>query len=181
VIIPREPVVSITLVDTQSMISVKGVSSHTQVRVIDHHELKEGLPDDWIVTTEETGAAATLFVEGLREHNGALSMVEATLLLLGIYEDTGSLTYSRTTSRDLRAAAYLLEQGANISIANDFLNHPLSLEQQAIYDQLRSTAETNHYQRSHIMLSLVADAQHMDEELSTIAHKLRDTLDPDAF
>jgi hypothetical protein len=54
-------------------------------------------------------------------------MVEATLLLLGIYEDTGSLTYSRTTSRDLRAAGFLLEQGANLGILNDFLNHPLSL------------------------------------------------------
>jgi tRNA nucleotidyltransferase (CCA-adding enzyme) len=178
--IPREPVVSITLVDTQSMVSVKGVSSHTQVRVVDHHQLKEGLPDDWIVTTEETGAAATLFVEGLREHNGALSMVEATLLLLGIYEDTGSLTYSRTTSRDLRAAAFLLEQGANISIANDFLNHPLSREQQAVYDQLRSTAETNII-NGHIVVVSCGNAQHMDEELSTIAHKLRDTLDPDAL
>jgi len=178
--LPREPVDSITLVDTQSMVSVKGVSAHTQVRVIDHHDLREDLPENWIVTTEDTGAAATLFVEGLREHNGALSMVEATLLLLGIYEDTGSLTYSRTTARDLRAAAYLLEQGANISIANDFLNHPLSLEQQAIYDQLRSAAETHHI-HGHIVVISCGDAQHMDEELSTIVHKLRDLLDPDAL
>jgi tRNA nucleotidyltransferase (CCA-adding enzyme) len=32
-----KPVDSITLVDTQSMVSVKGVSNQTQVRVIDHH------------------------------------------------------------------------------------------------------------------------------------------------
>jgi tRNA nucleotidyltransferase (CCA-adding enzyme) len=178
--LPRQPVDSVTLVDTQSMVSVKGVSSRTQVRVVDHHQLKEGLPDNWIVTTEETGAAATLFVEGLREHNGVLGMVEATLLLLGIYEDTGSLTYSRTTSRDLRAAAFLLEQGANISIANDFLNHPLSLEQQALYDQLRLAAET-HIINGHIVVISCGNAQHMDEELSTIAHKLRDLLDPDAL
>jgi tRNA nucleotidyltransferase (CCA-adding enzyme) len=178
--LPRESVDSITLVDTQSMVSVRGVSSHTQVHVVDHHQLKEGLPEDWIVTTEETGAAATLFVEGLREHNDALGMVEATLLLLGIYEDTGSLTYSRTTSRDLRAAAFLLEQGANISIANDFLNHPLSLEQQAVYDQLRSAAET-HVIHGHIVVVSCGSAKQMEEELSTIAHKLRDLLDPDAL
>lgn len=178
--LPREPVDSVTLVDTQSMVSVKGVSSHTQVSVVDHHQLKDGLPDNWVVTTEEIGAAATLFVEGLREQIGALSMVEATLLLLGIYEDTGSLTYSRTTSRDLRAAAFLLEQGANINIANDFLNHPLSLEQQAIYDQLRSAAET-HIIHGHIIVISCGSALHMEEELSTIAHKLRDLLDPDAL
>jgi tRNA nucleotidyltransferase (CCA-adding enzyme) len=178
--LPREPVDSITLVDTQSMISVKGASSRTQVRVIDHHQLKNNLPDHWIVSTEDTGAAATLFVEGLRDHNGALNMVEATLLLLGIYEDTGSLTYSRTTSRDLRAAAFLLEQGANLGIANDFLNHPLSLEQQAVYDQLRLTAETYEI-HGHIVVVACGKAEHMEEELSTIAHKLRDLLDPDAL
>jgi tRNA nucleotidyltransferase (CCA-adding enzyme) len=178
--LPREPIDSVTLVDTQSMVSVKGVSSHTQVRVVDHHQLKEGLPDNWVVTTEEIGAAATLFVESLRDQIGALSMVEATLLLLGIYEDTGSLTYSRTTSRDLRAAAFLLEQGANINIANDFLNHPLSLEQQAVYDQLRADAESQII-HGHIIVVSCGSALYVDEELSTIAHKLRDLLDPDAL
>jgi tRNA nucleotidyltransferase (CCA-adding enzyme) len=178
--LPPKPVDSITLVDTQSMVSVKGVSNETQVRVIDHHPLRDNLPNHWVVTTEDTGAAATLFVEGLREHNGALSMVEATLLLLGIYEDTGSLTYSRTTSRDLRAAGFLLEQGANLGILNDFLNHPLSLTQQAIYDQLR-TAATTHVIHGHSVVVSCGEAQKMDEELSTIAHKLRDLLDPDAL
>lgn len=178
--LPQGPIDSITLVDTQSMVSLKGASGQTQVRVIDHHPLRDNLPDHWIVTTEETGAAATLFVEGLREHDGALSMVEATLLLLGIYEDTGSLTYSRTTSRDLRAAGFLLEQGANLGILNDFLNHPLSLEQQALYDQLR-TAATTHTIHGHSVVVSCGNAKNLDEELSTIAHKLRDLLDPDAL
>jgi tRNA nucleotidyltransferase (CCA-adding enzyme) len=178
--LPARPVESITLVDTQSMISIKGFSDETRVRVIDHHPLKDNLPRQWIVTTEETGAAATLFVEGLREHNGALSMVEATLLLLGIYEDTGSLTYSRTTPRDLRAAGFLLEQGANLGILNDFLNHPLSIQQQVIYDQLRSSAQSKIIHGHSVVISC-GDAKHMNEELSTIAHKLRDLLDPDAL
>jgi tRNA nucleotidyltransferase (CCA-adding enzyme) len=178
--LPSEPVDSITLVDTQSMVSIKGVSNQTQVRVIDHHPLRDNLPDEWVVTTEETGAAATLFVEGLREHDGPLSMVEATLLLLGIYEDTGSLTYSRTTARDLRAAGFLLEQGANLGILNDFLNHPLSIEQQAVYDQLRTAAKT-YILHGHTVVVSCGNAQKMDEELSSIAHKLRDLLDPDAL
>ena len=32
------------------------------------------------------------------------------------YEDTGKLTYSRTTPRDVRASAFLLEQGASLQI-----------------------------------------------------------------
>ena len=178
--LPAEPVEGITLVDTQSMVSIRGVGSSTPVRVIDHHARRANLPDHWIITTEDTGAATTLLVEALRDQNGGLSTTHATLLLLGIYEDTGSLTYTRTTPRDLQAAAFLLDEGASLSVAVDFLNHPLSLEQQAIYEQLRANIHscTIH---GHTVLITCGDAGEMDEELSTIAHKLRDLLDPDAL
>jgi tRNA nucleotidyltransferase (CCA-adding enzyme) len=40
--------------------------------------------------------------------------------MLGIYEDTGALSYSTTTPRDLRAAAWLLERGANLLVVNKY-------------------------------------------------------------
>ncbi len=178
--LPREPVDSVKLVDTQSISSVKGMNPATQVHVIDHHPLREDLPPDWILTVSGTGANTTMFVETLREHDVILNTVQSTLLLLGIYEDTGSLTYSRTTARDLRAAGYLLEQGASLQIATDFLNHPLSKDQQEIYDQLRASAEFHNIHGQNIVLAR-GDASKIDEELSTIAHKLRDLLDPDAL
>jgi tRNA nucleotidyltransferase (CCA-adding enzyme) len=41
-------------------------------------------------------------------------LTEATLMMLGIYEDTGNLTFPSTTVDDYRAAAWLLEQGASL-------------------------------------------------------------------
>jgi tRNA nucleotidyltransferase (CCA-adding enzyme) len=178
--LPSEAVDAVTLVDTQSMVSIKGMGSYTKVRVIDHHPRRENLPLDWEVTSADTGATTTMLIEELRETNGDLTMIQATLLLMGIYEDTGSLTYSRTNARDLRAAAFLLEQGASLNIASNFLNHPLSPKQQALYDQLRMNAETHHI-HGHTIVIAVGDAQDMEEELSSIAHKLRDLLDPDAL
>ena len=175
-----EPIDSVLLVDTQSMVSIKGMSEKTQVRAIDHHPKRENLPEGWEVTSIEIGAASSLFVEALREHNGPLNTVQATLLLLGIYEDTGSLTYTRTTPRDLRAVAYLIEQGASLEIAGDFLNHPLSAKQQALYERIRDTAEHYHI-HGHTIIVGTGEAKDMDEELSSIAHKLRDLLDPDAL
>lgn len=175
-----DPIHEVTLVDTQSLISVKGMNSDTHIRVIDHHPVREDTPEDWEVTSDETGATATLFVEALYERDSHLTTVQATLLLLGIYEDTGSLTYTRTTPRDLSAAAYLLERGASLEIASDFLNHPLSTEQQELYDQLRAKAETHHV-HGHTIVIACGDAREVHEELSTIAHKLRDLLDPDAL
>ena len=178
--LPSEPIEATTLVDTQSMVSVKGYSLKTRVHVIDHHPQRGDMPANWTMTGLETGANTTLFVETLREQDRFLTTIQATLLLMGIYEDTGSLTYTRTTSRDLKAAAYLLEEGANLHIAVDFLNHPLSLKQQAFYDVLRKQAETLTI-NGHTVILACGDAQDMDEELSTIAHKLRDLLDPDAL
>ncbi|MDD5467406.1 MAG: CBS domain-containing protein [Anaerolineales bacterium] len=178
--IAAEPIESIILVDTQSLISLKGAHPSTPVHVIDHHPLREDLPKDWSVTISGTGANTTIFIETLRERELALSTVQATLLLLGIYEDTGSLTYTRTTSRDLQAASYLLEQGASLSIAGNFLNHPLSREQQAFYDQLRENAAYFPV-FGHTVVIAHGDAGDMDEELSTVVHKLREVLDPDAL
>lgn len=178
--LPGEPIDRVTLVDTQSMISVKGMLADAKVRVIDHHPLREDLPSEWDVRTEDTGATSTLFVEALRERNGHLNAVQSTLLLLGIYEDTGSLTYNRTTARDLIAAAFLLEQGASLEIATDFLNHPLSPQQQQLYDRLRNNTRTLEV-KGHTIVLACGEAGEMDEELSSVAHKLRDLLDPDAL
>jgi tRNA nucleotidyltransferase (CCA-adding enzyme) len=156
------------------------MSETTKVQVIDHHPIRDEVPDGWNITTEDTGATTTLFVEALRERDSHLSTVEATLMLLGIYEDTGSLTFTRTTPRDLNAAAYLLERSANLEIASDFLNHPLSLSQQVLYDRLQATA-TSLEVHGHTILLACGDARGMDEELSSVAHKLRDVLDPDAL
>lgn len=175
-----EPIDVVTLVDTQSMVSIKGMVDNVRVKVIDHHPLKESLSRDWSVTHVDIGATTTLLIEALRDHNGLLTTIQATLLLLGIYEDTGSLTYTRTTPRDVRAAAYLLEQGASLQIASDFLNHPLSPKQQDLYDKLRQEAEVHHI-HGHTIIIAVGDAQDIEEELSSVAHKLRDLLDPDAL
>jgi tRNA nucleotidyltransferase (CCA-adding enzyme) len=176
----NEPIKMVTLVDTQSMISLKGMSKNTKVQVIDHHPIREELQPVWKVTTEETGATTTIFAEVLRERDHHLSTIEATLLLLGIYEDTGSLTYTRTTSRDLNAASYLLERGASLEIASDFLNHPLSIQQQALYDRLRTNASSHHI-HGHTVILACSDAEDINEELSSIAQKLRDLLDPEAL
>jgi len=178
--LPSGKVEHVTLVDTQSMVTLKGMGAKTTVNVVDHHPLRSGLPDDWQITIEEIGATTTVLVETVQAGNAQLTSVQATLLLLGIYEDTGSLTYSRTTPRDVRAAAWLLDQGASLNIAADFLNPPLSTGQRELYEELLDNAQTHHI-NGHRVVIACGDASQMDEEISTLAHKLRDLLDPDAL
>ena len=178
--LPGEPIESVCLVDTQSMTSIKGMVKDLKVQVIDHHPLRSDLPAAWDQTIREIGATATIFVQAIQEREVHLSPIEATLLLLGIYEDTGSLAYIRTTAEDIFAAGILVERGASLSIVSDYINHPLSISQQCVYEDLRANSE-NLIIHGHSLIIAQADATNLEEELSSLAHKLRDLLDPDAL
>lgn len=61
---------------------------------------------------------------------------EATLLMMGIYEDTGFLTFNTTTPADMYAAAYLLEQGGNLNLVSEYIRRELSKEQVLLLNEL---------------------------------------------
>jgi tRNA nucleotidyltransferase (CCA-adding enzyme) len=178
--LPRASVERAILVDTQSLTTVKGMQPNLSVLIIDHHPLSRELPEGWTYRGEPTGATTTLLVEQIAAAGLAVSPVETTLMLLGIYEDTGSLSYLTTTARDAHAAGWLLERGANLAVANEYLHHPLGPEQQRLYRRLRDAVET-HTIHGHALVIATATADSFDEELSTLAHKLRDLLEPSAL
>jgi len=182
--LPPGPVESVTLVDTQSLITLKGMSKEPRINVFDHHPQrhppKNAAGSVWNVVSFDLGATTTYFIEILQERGDLLTPIQATLLLLGIYEDTGSLTFSRTTARDVRAAAWLLEQGAELRVVTDFLNPPLTLDQREVYDRLVAGIETLDLNGHRLMLAC-GEAANVTEEISTLAHKLRDLFDPDAL
>jgi len=172
-----EAIDQVTLVDTQSLASLKGVSAGTRVHVIDHHPPGESLSDEWTTHLEEVGAVTTVLVGDLRQAGVELGMAEASLLLLGIYEDTGSLTYASTTPADLLAAAWLLEAGANLSVVAEFLDPPLSPDQRALYEQLLEAAETHSFHGLNVVVAC-AEVEGRIDEISSVTHKLRDVFDP---
>ena len=178
--LPRASVERAILVDTQSLTTVKGMQPDVSVLIIDHHPLARELPENWTYRGEELGATTTMLVEQIAAAGQAVSPLEATLMLLGIYEDTGSLSYLSTTARDAHAVGWLLERGANLSVANEYLHHPLGPQQQQLYHQLRDSVETLTV-HGYAVVVATAKAESFDEEISTLAHKLRDMLEPSAL
>jgi len=177
--LPRRRISEVIVVDAQSVGSIRGTGAHTTWRFIDHHPMRASPKPGAVYTVDAVGAVTTLLVEQLRELRIALTPLEATLLLLGIYEDTGSLSYPTTTARDARSVAWLLEQEASLSVANDFLRHPLDERYQSIYQQLVEHIQWHNLHGQAILLA-VAHLDEFAEELSTLAHKLDDVYDPDA-
>jgi tRNA nucleotidyltransferase (CCA-adding enzyme) len=178
--VPKQHVNRVWVVDSQSLQKIRGIDKYTQVEVIDHHALRGELPNSWKVRIEEVGANTTLLVERIQEAHIPLTSIEATLLALGIYEDTGSLSYGTTTPRDAYAAAWLLDQGAVLDVLRDFLNHPLASDQRELYEQLVENVESIEVD-GHSIVIATATAPEMVEEISVLAHKLRDMFDPAAL
>ena len=178
--LPRRRVDHVVLVDTQTVQPIRGMSAAATGHIIDHHPQMRDLPDGWTFYGEETGATTTLLVEKLAEQGISVSAIEATLLMLGIYEDTGGLSFETTTSRDVRAAGWLLERGANLLIVNKFLHHPLTDEQRALYQQLTENSQPFQF-HGHSVIIATATVPEPVEEISTLAHKLHDLYEPDAL
>ncbi len=178
--LPRENIETLILVDTQSMITLKGMSEETQVIVFDHHPLRDDLDPDWELHLVDSGSNASQMIARIRTQAIQLTPLQATTLALGLYEDTGSFTYGSTTREDLQAAAYCLEHGANLDIVGQYLYPPLSPGQRELYDRLMKNVQTVLVEDQTI-LAAKADAMDVQDEISSVAHKMRDVLNPDAL
>ncbi len=178
--LPRRRVSLGIFVDCQSAQLVRGMTQKTPVRIIDHHKCRDNLPEHYHCWFEQVGATTTILVEQIIGRGIPVTPVEATLLMLGIYEDTGSLSYISATSRDLRCAAWLVDMGGKLDVVRAFLHHPLSPAQQRLLEQLYEAAETYEI-KGHTVVITTAQIQEPVEEISTLAHKLRDLYEPDAL
>lgn len=177
---PRRRFKRLLLVDTQTLPSARGIADKPIVHIVDHHPLTRTLDERTTFSGGDVGATTTLFVEALREKNVSLTRLEATLFALGIYEDTGSLTYSSTTPRDLQAVAYLVEHGASFDLIGEFLRQPLADDQRALYNQLLKRVETHEIGGQTILLGAVRVKEYV-AEISTLAQQLMALYDPNAL
>jgi len=144
--------------------------SGVEVHIYDHHPPSAECVHGELSHIEMLGAAVTVVLKRLPKDT-KLSVAEATLFLIAIYEETGNLTYSSTSSEDLRTAAWLLDQGAKLSVVNEILQQPLSQEQRELRDQLMSTARRVPIEGAQSLL-LTARVPHYIEELNEVVWRL---------
>ena len=88
------------------------------------------------------GATTSILVHEIRDRGIALTPLEASVMLLGIHEDTGSLTYPGSTAYDADAVAFLMAAGADMEVVNQFLSRTLTPQQHALLDELTASLET---------------------------------------
>lgn len=155
--------------DFAGLLSNNGFSVH----IYDHHPLtKEDIQGE-VNMNEMVGATSTILTNLIRKRKIELTPLEATILALGIYEDTGSLTYGSTTSKDLEICAYLLENGANLNLISDFINPGLNPEQLKLLNFLMSNLQIVKINGVKVAITS-GETPNSSGSLSLVIHKLRD-------
>lgn len=140
-----------------------------EVEIYDHHPYSGPLKPGMFI--DHVGSCATLLVEKLAGFGMPLSSFEATLIAIGIYDDTGSLLFDSTTVRDVRAVAYLLEQGANLSVIAEYLRKPLTEEQKELLQQLLDHGQTEFFEGVPVYLAY-AETEEYVGGLALLAHRV---------
>ena len=143
------------------------------VHVYDHHPDEDADVKGDVEVIRRVGSTTTILVGILKERGIPISPDEATLLMLGIYEDTGSLAFPSTTVDDYLAAAHLLSCGAKLAQVSDILARDLTSGQiSLLYDLIQGT-RTYTIRGVEVVIAEARREEYVGD-LALLVHKLRD-------
>ena len=149
-----------------------------EVHVYDHHTaVQDDIKADFSVI-ENVGATTTILVERLLERGIAISPQEATLFAMGIYEDTGALTFGATSEKDFQAVLSLRTLGADMTAIPAHIELSLDSSERRILDRLIENARERYIHGAKVVLSSMTNPLYVDG-LSLFVHRMRDYFDAD--
>ncbi len=151
----------LVVVDTKQMSRIGDLArllerKDIEVHVFDHHPaLKNDIQADYEVC-RLTGANVTLLTETLQANELPILPDEATIMCLGIFEDTGSFTFPSTTPEDFAAAGYLVSKGANLTTIANLLTKEMDADQIGLLNNLIHSAVHHHINGIDVVISSVS-------------------------
>ncbi|OFW57140.1 MAG: hypothetical protein A2133_08880 [Actinobacteria bacterium RBG_16_64_13] len=147
--------------------------------VFDHHQAENpSRPpyvkgENWVLS--EDGSEATSMLHLLLERGVDVPRLEATIFALGIHEDTGSLTYPRTTIRDAEMLAVCMRLGASQALIERYLHSALTKEQREVLMRLVDVVRVERVRGLDVHVAALEVPGYVDA-LSVIAHKLMELI-----
>jgi tRNA nucleotidyltransferase (CCA-adding enzyme) len=151
-----------------------------EIHIYDHHpSTADDIKGDLNVI-EEVGATTTIMLKKIRKMNLEISPIEATLFALGIYEDTGSLTFSTTTIDDINSISYLFDKGIKLKVVANFINIGLSLTQKKLLNKLLLSSKEIFCKGVRVNMAK-AEVKNYTEGLALLTHKLIEIENSDVF
>ena len=148
-------------------------SGNVELFIYDHHPSSSGdlTPDGGII--RPCGSSTTILTTLLMQRGIQVSASEATLMMLGIHEDTGNLTFPSTTAEDYAAAAWLLEHGAQLNEVADSIGRELTVEQVSLLNDLLTSLKTTSLKGVDVSVAHAFVDRYIGD-IASLAHMIRD-------
>ncbi len=145
--------------------------NNLEIHIYDHHPPLENDIRGQYEEIGMTGAAISILSEIIRDKELPVSPEEATIMCLGLYEDTGSFTFSSTTERDFMAAAFLLSKGANLDIISNLIAREMSFEQVGLLNDMLKNAVQYDIKGVEVTLTSVSTEKYV-QDFAFLVHKM---------
>jgi tRNA nucleotidyltransferase (CCA-adding enzyme) len=176
--IDADKVARLILVDTRQLSRIGKFSEiigrpRLDVHIYDHHPPSSEDIHGSFEVIREVGATVTIMLSLLREKGIELTTDEATVMMLGLYEDTGGLTFTSTTPEDFHAAAYLRAKGASVNIISDMITRELTAEQVFLLNDLIRSATQYTVNGVNLVIATASVDQYIGD-IAVLVHKLKD-------
>ncbi|HPC66750.1 MAG TPA: CBS domain-containing protein [Syntrophorhabdaceae bacterium] len=144
-----------------------------KIHIYDHHpDTSDDIKGD-VEFIKKTGATATILISMIKDKGISITPEEATVMMLGIYEETGSFLFPSTTTDDFNAASFLLSQGANVNLVADLLVKELTPEQVFLLNELIDNASVLNVNGIDIVITEASIERYVGD-LAVVVHKYRD-------
>ncbi|MGV8073530.1 MAG: CBS domain-containing protein [Syntrophobacteraceae bacterium] len=144
-----------------------------EIHIYDHHPDAEDDIKGQVNVVKPFGACVTILTQLIRERQIELTPEEATIMSLGIFEDTGSFTFNSATPEDFEAAAYLRRSGADLNTVADMITQELSSEQVTLLNELIQSARTYNIQGIEVCVTSMSVEKYVGD-FAVLVHKFRD-------
>jgi len=175
---PPEEIKRLILVDTRQASRIgryaeAAASAEVEIHVYDHHPDSTDDVHGSVEVVEPLGSTTAILTRIIREKGLEVTPDEATIMALGIFEDTGSFTFSSTTPEDFEAAAYLVRQGADLNVISGILSREMSAEQVSLLNSLLE--HTSHFHVNGLEVVLAhSTAKEYVPDFAVVAHRFMD-------
>ncbi|MBU1003099.1 MAG: CBS domain-containing protein [Proteobacteria bacterium] len=169
---------TLVLVDTRQKSRVPHVNQvfnnpNLEIHAYDHHPDTDDDVQHSAGKVEEWGATATILTHEMMSLGLTLKPDEATIVGLGIFEDTGSFSFNSTKPQDFTAAAWLLTQGMDTTVISDLITRDLSAEQVSLLNTLLESAKTHNIRGVPVVTAEVSTDEYVSD-FALLAHKVMD-------
>jgi len=164
------------IVDTRQKSRLTGVSklldkNGIHIEIYDHHPAMDGDIRANVDISKPYGATTTILSEILQEQKIFLTPEEATVMALGIYEDTGNFTFSSTTKTDFFQAGYLLSCGASLNTIASLVVKEIKTEQVTWLNELLNEMSVHKINGLDVNISTISSPSYITD-LASIVQKI---------